>query len=164
MRTFKTHCANLNAQLIRLHSAGFGSTELSKKLAQLVKMEKNVMRSMELVGRERMEVAVSLRHRINSLSPLLTLHSNNCRSGVRDATMTYPMLPISLVCCSTKWASSRTPTLTSTINTVSPSRAFATSSRRCSQAETVSFVIPQCAHLGTNSMQASRRSQTKSRN
>jgi len=33
---------------------------LAKKLSQLVKMEKNVMRSMELVGRERMEVAVSL--------------------------------------------------------------------------------------------------------
>jgi len=31
---------------------------LSRKLTQLVKMEKNVMRSMELVGRERMEVAV----------------------------------------------------------------------------------------------------------
>jgi len=31
---------------------------LAKKLAQLVKMEKNVMRSMELVGRERMEAAV----------------------------------------------------------------------------------------------------------
>lgn len=44
-----------------MYSAGFGSTELSKKLAQLVKMEKNVMRSMELVGRERMEVAVSMR-------------------------------------------------------------------------------------------------------
>lgn len=43
------------------YSAGFGSTELSKKLAMLVKMEKNVMRSMELVGRERMEVAVSMR-------------------------------------------------------------------------------------------------------
>ena len=33
---------------------------MAKKLSQLVKMEKNVMRSMELVGRERMEVAVSL--------------------------------------------------------------------------------------------------------
>jgi hypothetical protein len=33
--------------------------ELAKKLSQLVKMEKNVMRSMELVGKERMEVAVS---------------------------------------------------------------------------------------------------------
>lgn len=33
--------------------------DLAKKLSQLVKMEKNVMRSMELVGRERMETAVS---------------------------------------------------------------------------------------------------------
>jgi len=32
---------------------------LAKKLSQLVKMEKNTMRSMELVSRERMEVAVS---------------------------------------------------------------------------------------------------------
>lgn len=34
--------------------------ELSKKLSQLVKMEKNLMRSMELVGRERREVARQL--------------------------------------------------------------------------------------------------------
>lgn len=140
MRTFEPIAQHSDVQLIRLDSAGFGSTELSKKLAQLVKMEKNVMRSMELVGRERMEVAVSLRHHISSLSLLLTLHSNNCPSGVRDATMTYPTLPTNLACCSTRWVSSRTPTLTSTINTVSPSRAFATLSRLCSQAEIVSFV------------------------
>ena len=34
--------------------------DLAKKLSQLVKMEKNVMRSMELVGRERREVAVCI--------------------------------------------------------------------------------------------------------
>ena len=34
--------------------------DLSKKLSQLVKMEKNVMRSMELVSRERREVAVCI--------------------------------------------------------------------------------------------------------
>ena len=39
-------------------AAAFGP-DLAKKLSQLVKMEKNVMRSMELVSRERMEVAVS---------------------------------------------------------------------------------------------------------
>jgi len=33
---------------------------LAKKLAQLVKMEKNVMRTMELTSRERMEAAVSI--------------------------------------------------------------------------------------------------------
>lgn len=33
---------------------------MSKKLSQLVKMEKNLMRSMELVGRERREVARQL--------------------------------------------------------------------------------------------------------
>jgi hypothetical protein len=42
-----------------VHPGAFGP-DLAKKLSQLVKMEKNVMRSMELVGRERMEVAVSL--------------------------------------------------------------------------------------------------------
>lgn len=34
--------------------------DLAKKLSQLVKMEKNLMRSMELVGRERREVAVCI--------------------------------------------------------------------------------------------------------
>lgn len=34
--------------------------DLARKLSQLVKMEKNVMRSMELVGRERREVARQL--------------------------------------------------------------------------------------------------------
>ena len=42
-----------------VHPGAFGP-DLAKKLSSLVKMEKNVMRSMELVGRERMEVAVSL--------------------------------------------------------------------------------------------------------
>jgi Eisosome component PIL1 len=43
---------------IRRQTAGQFGPDLAKKLSQLVKMEKNVMRSMELVGRERMEVAV----------------------------------------------------------------------------------------------------------
>ena len=42
----------------RKSTAGAFGPDLAKKLAILVKMEKNVMRSMELVGRERMEVAV----------------------------------------------------------------------------------------------------------
>jgi hypothetical protein len=42
----------------RKQAAGAFGPDLAKKLSQLVKMEKNVMRSMELVGRERMEVAV----------------------------------------------------------------------------------------------------------
>ena len=45
----------------RKQTAGAFGPDLAKKLSQLVKMEKNVMRSMELVGRERMEVAVSCR-------------------------------------------------------------------------------------------------------
>jgi hypothetical protein len=44
---------------LRKGTAGQFGPDLAKKLSQLVKMEKNVMRSMELVGRERMEVAVS---------------------------------------------------------------------------------------------------------
>ncbi len=44
---------------LRRQAAGQFGPELAKKLSQLVKMEKNVMRSMELVSRERMEVAVS---------------------------------------------------------------------------------------------------------
>lgn len=44
---------------LRQKTAGQFGPDLAKKLSQLVKMEKNVMRSMELVGRERMEVAVS---------------------------------------------------------------------------------------------------------
>jgi len=39
---------------------GYSGPDLARKLSQLVKMEKNVMRSMELVGRERREVARQL--------------------------------------------------------------------------------------------------------
>jgi hypothetical protein len=44
----------------RKNAAGAFGPDLSRKLSQLVKMEKNVMRSMELVARERMEVAVRI--------------------------------------------------------------------------------------------------------
>ncbi|PVH94945.1 hypothetical protein DM02DRAFT_645627 [Periconia macrospinosa] len=44
----------------RHKSAGAFGPDLAKKLSALVKMEKNVMRSMELVSRERMEVAQQL--------------------------------------------------------------------------------------------------------
>lgn len=60
---------------LRKHAAGIGGTELSKKLAQLVKMEKNVMRSMELVGRERMEVAQQL-----------SIWGEGCDDDVSDVT------------------------------------------------------------------------------
>ena len=50
---------------LRRQTAGQFGPDLAKKLSQLVKMEKNVMRSMELVGRERMEVAVSYQLRRN---------------------------------------------------------------------------------------------------
>lgn len=44
----------------RKTTAGAFGPDLAKKLSQLVKMEKNLMRSMELVGRERREVARQL--------------------------------------------------------------------------------------------------------
>lgn len=44
----------------RKNTAGTFGPDLAKKLSTLVKMEKNVMRSMELVGKERMEVAQQL--------------------------------------------------------------------------------------------------------
>jgi hypothetical protein len=52
-------CMQLGHALRRQTAGQFGP-DLAKKLSQLVKMEKNVMRSMELVGRERMEVAQQL--------------------------------------------------------------------------------------------------------
>lgn len=42
----------------RKNAAGAFGPDLAKKLTQLVKMEKNVMRSLEQVAKERMEVAV----------------------------------------------------------------------------------------------------------
>ncbi|KAH9892993.1 Eisosome component PIL1-domain-containing protein [Xylariomycetidae sp. FL2044] len=45
---------------LRRNAAGAFGPDLSKKLTQLVKMEKNVMRSLELVAKERMEVAQQL--------------------------------------------------------------------------------------------------------
>jgi len=60
---------------LRKQTAGAFGPELSKKLNQLVKMEKNVMRSIELVGRERMEVAQQL-----------SLWGENCDDDVSDVT------------------------------------------------------------------------------
>lgn len=48
----------ITGHAFRKNTAGAFGPDLAKKLSQLVKMEKNVMRSMELVARERMEVAV----------------------------------------------------------------------------------------------------------
>ncbi|KAK3996125.1 putative sphingolipid long chain base-responsive protein [Cladorrhinum sp. PSN332] len=45
---------------LRGKTAGAFGPDLAKKLSQLVKMEKNVMRSLELVAKERMEVAQQL--------------------------------------------------------------------------------------------------------
>ncbi|KAI1077343.1 Eisosome component PIL1-domain-containing protein [Whalleya microplaca] len=46
--------------VLRRNAAGAFGPDLAKKLTQLVKMEKNVMRSLELVAKERMEVAQQL--------------------------------------------------------------------------------------------------------
>ena len=45
----------------RKNAAGAFGPDLARKLSQLVKMEKNVMRSMEMVAKERMETAVRAR-------------------------------------------------------------------------------------------------------
>jgi hypothetical protein len=55
--TWSTHIPPLG-HVLRRNAAGAFGPELAKKLTQLVKMEKNVMRSLELVAKERMEVAV----------------------------------------------------------------------------------------------------------
>lgn len=49
---------HLLGHALRRNAAGAFGPDLAKKLTQLVKMEKNVMRSLELVAKERMEVAV----------------------------------------------------------------------------------------------------------
>ena len=74
------------------------------------------MRSMELVGKERMEVAVSIP--TDRIVNPLTVSSLNCLSGVKAVMMTFPMLPISLVCSFMKSASSKINLLTDTTNTV----------------------------------------------
>ena len=55
------------------------------------------MRSMELVGRERMEVAVCIfRFPDSSTVPVNLLSSNNCQSGVKLAMMMFPTSPTNL--------------------------------------------------------------------
>ncbi|KAK3897047.1 sphingolipid long chain base-responsive protein PIL1 [Staphylotrichum tortipilum] len=60
---------------LRRNAAGAFGPDLAKKLAQLVKMEKNVMRSLELVAKERMEVAQQL-----------SLWGEACDEDVSDVT------------------------------------------------------------------------------
>lgn len=56
------------------------------------------MRSMELVGRERMEVAVSFSQQSAAQTAvLIDESSNNSQSGARVAMMMFRMLRISLV-------------------------------------------------------------------
>jgi hypothetical protein len=102
-------------------------------------MEKNVMRSMELVSRERMEVAVSLHHLCETLRSTDWLHSNNSPFGARLAMMMSLTSLTSSVSSSTKSVSLRTSMLTVTTNTVSPSRASATLRLPFSPAVTVSY-------------------------
>ncbi|KAK1832836.1 Eisosome component PIL1-domain-containing protein [Podospora conica] len=60
---------------LRRNAAGAFGPDLAKKLSQLVKMEKNVMRSMEQVAKERMEVAQQL-----------SLWGEACDEDVSDVT------------------------------------------------------------------------------
>lgn len=75
----------------RKSAAGAFGPDLAKKLSQLVKMEKNVMRSMELVGRERMEVAVGLfiYHTLPHVA--YAMNSNNFPFGVNPVTTMFRM-------------------------------------------------------------------------
>lgn len=66
--------ANIGHTFRRSAAGAFGP-DLAKKLSQLVKMEKNVMRSMELVARERMEVAQQL-----------SIWGEGCDDDVSDVT------------------------------------------------------------------------------
>lgn len=54
----KLHLTSRAGHALRGKTAGAFGPDLAKKLSQLVKMEKNVMRSLETVAKERMEVAV----------------------------------------------------------------------------------------------------------
>jgi hypothetical protein len=106
---------------LRRNAAGAFGPDLAKKLTQLVKMEKNVMRSLELVAKERMEVAVRSLFPLVDLSSILKLTlycSNNYRSGVSTAMKTSPMSPTSSVFCSTKSVNSKTNMLTATTSIV----------------------------------------------
>ncbi|PYI13174.1 putative cell wall integrity signaling protein Lsp1 [Aspergillus japonicus CBS 114.51] len=60
---------------LRKNAAGAFGPDLARKLSQLVKMEKNVMRSMEMVSRERMETAQQL-----------SIWGENCDEDVSDIT------------------------------------------------------------------------------
>ncbi|KAJ4414829.1 lipid-binding protein [Neurospora sp. IMI 360204] len=60
---------------LRRNAAGAFGPDLAKKLSQLVKMEKNVMRSLEMVAKERMEVAQQL-----------SLWGEACDEDVSDVT------------------------------------------------------------------------------
>ncbi|PWY91215.1 hypothetical protein BO70DRAFT_410989 [Aspergillus heteromorphus CBS 117.55] len=60
---------------LRKNTAGAFGPDLARKLSQLVKMEKNVMRSMEMVSRERMETAQQL-----------SIWGENCDEDVSDVT------------------------------------------------------------------------------
>ena len=102
-----------------------------------MKMEKNVMRSMELVGRERMEVAVCFRVGTIVCTLLTTWLSNNFQSGVKVVTTMSQMLPINWESSSTRLANSKTNSSTDMINIVSQSRASETSKLQFNQAETV---------------------------
>lgn len=67
-RTMRYSYRRLLGHALRRNAAGAFGPDLAKKLTQLVKMEKNVMRSLEQVAKERMEVAVCF------TNPLANLH------------------------------------------------------------------------------------------
>lgn len=76
------------------------------------------MRSMELVGRERMDVAVrpNSEYDLGMLWGILTSLSNNFPFGANPATTMCRMLRINWVFLSTRLASLKTNLLTATTN------------------------------------------------
>lgn len=75
---------------LRGKTAGAFGPDLAKKLSQLVKMEKNVMRSLETVAKERMEVAVCASQPATGPASVANRTdiniSNNSQSGAKLAT------------------------------------------------------------------------------
>lgn len=76
----------ISGHALRGKAGGAFGPDLAKKLSQLVKMEKNVMRSLETVARERMEVAVCLPMISRQYFAIDMFNSNNYPFGVRLVT------------------------------------------------------------------------------
>lgn len=114
-----TFCSLSAGHVLRELIAGAFAPELAKKLSKYVQMEKNIMRSMDGVSNERMEVAV--RFEASKITPAKTLigtSRNNYQPGGRRAKMMSRTSQISLGSWFTRLATSKTNLSTAMINTV----------------------------------------------